>query len=145
MEKKQWSEEVDLITEANIYLSGVGFENTGCSVSHATYNGLTAAIPHYPMLHGEGVAFGLLVQLALEYNEAEKWNDEEWDEVVSFYKSVGLPLKFADIAVEDTSDEFLEKLARCIMVSSANSTREPFEVTPEKIYQALQTLKKKGI
>ncbi len=141
VEKKQWSEYVDLIAETNIYLSGLGFENNGCSLSHATYNGLTAAIPHYPKMHGEGVAFGLFIQLAVEYLEAGQWNDEEWNEVVDFYKSVGLPTKFEDVAVTDTSDEFLESLANFIFVSSGNSTREPFEVTPAKIFAALKHIR----
>ena len=145
VEKKQWSEYVDLIAETNIYLSGLGFENNGCSLSHATYNGLTAAIPHYPKMHGEGVAFGLFVQLAVEYLEAGQWNDEEWNEVVDFYKSVGLPTKFEDVAVTDTSDEFLESLANYIFVSSGNSTREPFEVTPEKIFAALKHIREMDI
>ena len=92
-------------------------------------------------MHGEGVAFGLFIQLAVEYLEAGEWNDEEWNEVVDFYKSVGLPTKFEDVAVTDTSDEFLESLANFIFVSSGNSTREPFEVTPAKIFAALKHIR----
>ena len=70
---------------------------------------------------------------------------EEWKEVIDFYKSVGLPTKFEEVAVTDTSDEFLESLAHFIFVSSGNSTREPFEVTPEKIYAALKHIREMDI
>ena len=140
VEKKQWSEAVDYVTEANIYLSGVGFENNGVSVSHATYNGLTDALAPYHVMHGEGVAFGLLVQLVLEYTEAGKWDDEEWKLVTDFFKSVGLPTTFAQIQVADPTDELLDKIAVAIN-KGANAHREPFEVDAAKIAAALRTIR----
>lgn len=140
VEKKQWSEEVDYVTEANIYLSGVGFENNGVSVSHATYNGLTGVLTPFPVMHGEGVAFGLLVQLILEYTEAGKWDDEEWNLVIGFYKAVGLPTSFSQIQISDPTDELLDKIAVSIC-AGANAHREPFEVTPEKVSEALKKIR----
>ena len=52
--------------EANIYLSGVGFESGGLAAAHAIHNGLTALPETHAMLHGEKVAFGVLAQLVLE-------------------------------------------------------------------------------
>jgi len=54
------------ITEANIYLSGIGFETGGLACTHATHNGLTALEETHKLLHGEKVAFGLVTQLVLE-------------------------------------------------------------------------------
>ncbi|MGN0714483.1 MAG: glycerol dehydrogenase, partial [Anaerovoracaceae bacterium] len=140
VEQKQWSEDVECIAEANIYLSGVGFENNGVSVAHATYNGLTGVLKPFPVMHGEGVAFGLLVQLILEYTEAGQWNDEEWNQVVDFYRSVGLPTSFSQIQIPDPSDGLLEKIAASIC-RGANAHREPFEVTTEKITAALKKIR----
>lgn len=140
VEKKQWSEDVDCIAEANIYLSGVGFENNGVSLAHATYNGLTAVMTPFPVMHGEGVAFGLLLQLTLEYTETGKWDEEEWNQVVNFYRSVGLPTSFSQIRIPDPSDALLEKIAVSIC-SGANAHREPFEVTPEKVTIALKKIR----
>ncbi len=137
VEKKEWSEAVDKVTEANIYLSGVGFENNGVSVSHATYNGLTAIFSPFPVMHGEGVAFGLLVQLIMEYTEAGQWDDEEWNTVIDFYKRVGLPVNFKSIAIEDPNDDILKRIAEAICTTSVNAHREPFKVTPEKIFNSL--------
>lgn len=144
VEKKQWSEEVEYVTEANIYLSGVGFENNGVSVSHATYNGLTGVLTPFPVLHGEGVAFGLLVQLILEYTEAGKWDDEEWNLVIEFFKSVGLPTKFNQIQISNPTDELIYRIAVSIC-NGANAHREPFEVNPEKVAAALRCIREMDI
>lgn len=144
VEAKRWSEDVDYVTEANIYLSGVGFENNGVSVSHATYNGLTGVLMPFPVMHGEGVAFGLLVQLIMEYTEAGKWDDEEWKLVIDFYKSVGLPTRYQQIAIEDPDDELLMKIAVSIN-EGANAHREPFEVTPKKLFDALKKIREMNI
>jgi len=37
-EKKEWSKELENIIEANIYLSGVGFESNGLACAHSIYN-----------------------------------------------------------------------------------------------------------
>ncbi len=144
VEAKRWSEEVDYVTEANIYLSGVGFENNGVSISHATYNGLTGVLMPFPVMHGEGVAFGLLVQLITEYTEAGAWDEEEWNLVVDFYKSVGLPTRFEQIAIENPDDELLMKIAESIC-GGANAHREPFEVTPAKIFAALKKIREMNL
>lgn len=140
VEKKRWSEDVECIAEANIYLSGVGFENNGVSLAHATYNGLTAVLTPFPVMHGEGVAFGLLLQLIMEYTEAGKWEEEEWNEVIAFYKSVGLPTSFNQIRIPDPSDELLGRIADAIC-KGANAHRETFEVTPRKVEAALKKIR----
>jgi glycerol dehydrogenase len=88
VEKGIWSEALEKAVEANIYLSGVGFENNGVAMCHGTNNGLNYAVPELRIMHGEGVAFGLLIQLALEYNENDRWDREEWKLVTDFYRSV---------------------------------------------------------
>jgi len=137
VEKKICSDAVECITEANIYLSGIGFENNGVSLSHATYNGLTAVYAHYPVMHGEGVAFGLLVELLVEYEETGIFDQGEWNDLIEFYRNVGLPLTFGQIAVTNTEDEQLRIIAESICSASPNAAREPFEVTPDKIFRAL--------
>ena len=57
---------LERIIEANTLLSGLGFESGGLAVAHSVHNGLTAAPETHDRLHGEKVAFGTLVQLALE-------------------------------------------------------------------------------
>ena len=52
------------IIEANILLSGIGFESAGLATSHSIHNGLTALAETHSFYHGEKVAFGVLAGLA---------------------------------------------------------------------------------
>lgn len=138
--KKEWSEAVDMITEANIFLSGLGFENNGCGIAHATYSGMTKIWDPFPVMHGEAVAFGVLVQLAAEYNNAGKVDEREWQEVKSFYEAVGLPMSLKDLGIE-ADDETLKRLAEATC-TVPNSQKMPFKVTPETLYRALVKVNK---
>ena len=57
--------------------------------------------------------------------------------MIEFYRNVGLPLTFGQIAVTNTEDEQLRIIAESICSASPNAAREPFEVTPDKIFRAL--------
>lgn len=128
------STEVENIIEANIYLSGVGFESNGLACAHSIYNAFTTMSPCHHMYHGELVAFGTIVQLVLE-NRVET----EIAEVLQFCINVGLPVSFAEISTRDlTRDELMNvAIAAC---SPANfMAGEPFGVTPEMTFEALTT------
>lgn len=137
VEKKEWSEALEKIVEANIYLSGIGFENNGCAIAHAIYNGMTAVIKPFPVYHGEGVAYGTLVQLAAEYQDSGQWDEREWNEVICFYKSVGLPLSLGNLGIKNINDELLMEIAEATCTVSMNAYNMPFEVTPKVILNAL--------
>ncbi len=141
VERSLWSEDFEAVVEANIYLSGVGFENNGCSIAHGAYNGLTIFNPDVHIMHGEGVAFGLLLQLAIEYEEYKVWDDDEWNTVIEFYNTVNLPTSFEDIKIVDTSTVAIKQLAKTIFEGSANVFRVNFEVTQEKIEKGLMKVR----
>src|SRR5699024_12418424 len=64
---------LEYIVEANTLLSGLGFESGGLSAAHAVHNGFTALDGDiHKLSHGEKVAFGTLVQLALEDRSLEE-------------------------------------------------------------------------
>ena len=75
-DNKEATPELENIVEANIYLSGVGWESGGLAAAHAVNDGLAYVPQAHGMYHGEKVAFGTLVQLVLE-----KAHKEEMDEV----------------------------------------------------------------
>lgn len=75
---------VERLIEANTLLSGLGFESAGLAVAHSVHNGLTMLGPTHEFLHGEKVAFGLLVQLAVEGRPSSEFRD-----VVDFCRGVG--------------------------------------------------------
>jgi glycerol dehydrogenase len=141
VEKKTWSLALEKVVEANIYLSGVGFENNGCAIAHALYNGMTAVLKPFPVFHGEGVAYGTLVQLASEYLDQGEWNEAEWKEVTDFYQSVGLPMKLSDLDGSDAhEDALLLRIGEATCGSGPNAHKMPFQVTAESIAKAIQAV-----
>lgn len=78
--------------EASILLSGLAFENGGLSIAHSLTRGLSADPVLARALHGEQVAWGLLVQRLLEGAAAA-----ELDDLFAFYGQVGLPRSLADL------------------------------------------------
>lgn len=99
VEKKCVTKALENVIEANIYLSGVGFESNGCAIAHGVYNGFTKLEKH-GYLHGECVAFGTLVQLIVE-----KVPSRELEETYDFFEKVGLPVCLADLGLDLTAEE----------------------------------------
>lgn len=59
------------IIESNILMSGLGFENVGCSVAHAIGNAITVLPEGERMMHGERVGFGVVCQMIADINNQE--------------------------------------------------------------------------
>lgn len=144
VESKTWSLALEKVVEANIYLSGVGFENNGCAIAHALYNGMTAVLRPFPVFHGEGVAYGTLVQLAAEYLSQGYWDEAEWKEVTDFYLSVGLPMKLGDLGGTDASDDaLLLRIGQATCASGPNAHKMPFKVTAQGIVDAIRAVEQR--
>lgn len=120
------------IIEANILLSGLGFESGGLAAAHAIHDGLTILEGTHKYFHGEKVAFGTIAQLVLE--NAPK---EELHEVLEFCVAVGLPVCLADIGVDSITGEELMQVAEkaCIPEESIHSM--PFPVNPKSVAAAI--------
>lgn len=123
---------LDRVVEANTLLSGLGFESGGLSVAHSVYNGLTAASASEGFLHGEKVAFGLLVQLVLEGRP-----QAEFDQVVQFCRNVGLPTTLADLDLGDIDSDTLREVAKRAVAPGETAHHEPFPVTADMIIDAI--------
>ena len=63
------------IIEANILLSGIGFESGGLASAHAIHNGLTILPETHAFYHGEKVAFGLLAGLHMNGSTMQEINE----------------------------------------------------------------------
>lgn len=86
------------------------------------------------MYHGEKVAFGTVTQLVLE--NAEK---EEIEKIYKFCIEIGLPVTLAQLGATDVTKEQLLEVAKAACVEGETIHNMPFEVTPEKVYNALLT------
>lgn len=127
------------IIEANILLSGLGFESGGLAGAHAIHDGLTILEGAHSYFHGEKVAFGTIAQLVLENAPTE-----ELYEVLDFCIRVGLPVCLEDIGVDNISEEELMEVAKkaCIPEESVHSM--PFPITVEQVAAAIKTADRIG-
>lgn len=99
------NEAVEQVVEANIFLSGVGFESGGLAAAHALNHGFTMVQEPPKSLHGENVAFGLLVQFVLENR-----GKEFLDDIIRFYKEIGLPCTLEQIGLKQATTNQLNKI-----------------------------------
>lgn len=112
------------IVEANILLSGVGFESGGLAGAHGVAQGLTACRDlHANCLHGELVAIGVMVQLIMEKRM------DEAKEAATFFKDVGLPLHLAQLGFDplqrgEELDTIVQHSLNVFFIRY-----EPFEIT----------------
>ncbi|MDQ7822258.1 MAG: glycerol dehydrogenase [Candidatus Eremiobacteraeota bacterium] len=120
------------IVEANILLSGIGFESSGLAAAHSIHNGLTALEETHSFYHGEKVAFGLLAGLQL--TDASR---RESAEVFSFCEEIGLPTTLADIGLQNTSRDKLMKAAEKACAPTEAIHHEAGTMTPEKVLNAM--------
>ncbi|MEA4854280.1 MAG: glycerol dehydrogenase [Christensenella sp.] len=127
------------IIEANILLSGIGFESGGLAAAHAIHDGLTILPGTHHSFHGEKVAFGTLAQLVLENAPME-----EIEEVLDFCLAIGLPVCLADIGVESISKEELTAVAEKACIPEESIYAMPFPITVDDVAAAIETADKLG-
>jgi len=124
---------LERVVEANVLLSGIGFESSGLAAAHAIHNGFTAVPQTHGYEHGEKVSFGTLVQLVLEGTP-----QAEVDEVLDFATSVGLPVTLAGIGCGSLTEEELMIVARRATREDDTMRNEPFPVSPEMLIDAIR-------
>lgn len=125
-------EHVGRIVEANILLSGLGFESGGLAGAHGVAQGLTA-VPelHDNCLHGELVAIGVMAQLIMEKRM------DEAVEAARFFRNVGLPLSLRQLGFDPHArgPELEDIIDTCLNVFFIHY--EPFEVTRDVLKGAM--------
>jgi glycerol dehydrogenase len=99
---------LEAVVEANVLLSGLGFESGGLSAAHAIGEAFHHIRNQFDkhLYHGELVAFGTCVQLVLEQK-----NSNYLKKIFNFCKSVGLPITLDDMTLGKARDEDLMKVA----------------------------------
>src|SRR4029077_7664473 len=124
---------LERLVEANTLLSGLGVESSGLAAAHAIHNGLTAVPPTHAFLHGEKVAFGVLVQLMLEGKPRLVV-----DPVLQFSTEGGLPIPVAEVGLGEMTGEMLNRIATRSTAKGETIHNEPFEVGPEIVSDAIR-------
>lgn len=125
------TEAVENVIEANTLLSGLGFQNTGCSVAHAIHAGLTELPETHKYMHGEKVAFGIVCGFTFENTPKEVY-----DPVMKFMVEMGLPVTLRELDVEPT-EENARKIANKVVFRNAIIYSEPYVVTDDTVTYAV--------
>lgn len=133
------TQQLENIIEANILLSGLGFESGGLAGAHAIHDGLTILEGTHKYFHGEKVAFGTIAQLVLE-----NVSTEELNQVLDFCLEVGLPVCLSDIGVESITEEELMEVAKKACIKEESIHAMPFAITVEAVSAAIITADKIG-
>ncbi len=138
-EDKKITPALEQIIQANIVNTGmvsilVDGDYNG-AVAHSLFYGLTL-LPHIEekYLHGDVVAFGILVQLIIDKNI------EEAIKVRSFLKDIGCPIKLKDIEVE-LDRAFLSSVLT-ETVTGPDMNKLPYKIHEDMVFDALIQLEK---
>lgn len=125
---------LERVVEANILLSGIGFESGGVAAAHAIHHGLCELPDVHHHLHGEKVAIGVLAGLILAGEQAE------FDRIRAFCASVRLPVRLRDIGIADASPAKLRIVAERATRAGEIIHNEPRPVTSDMVVAALRDL-----
>jgi glycerol dehydrogenase len=126
---------VEKVVEANVLLSGLGFESGGLATAHMIGN-LLSNVPECQeagMMHGEKVGFGIVSQLCLddEYDVDDKYA------IFDFQVQIGLPVTFADLNIKNVTREQLESLGEACAGDGSLCHNHPFKVTAADVVDAM--------
>jgi len=127
------TESLEKIIEANILLSGLGFEGCGVAAAHAFSQGFSQIRETHGSLHGEEVAVGLIGQLALENR-----TDDFILDLLEFYHTIGLPGSLEMLGLTQVRDHHLKTIAEFACRPGSRMHNMSFPVTTEMGVKALQ-------
>ncbi|MFP3156067.1 glycerol dehydrogenase [Lachnospiraceae bacterium ZAX-1] len=134
VEQKAYTHAFNTITEVNILMSGLGFENNGSSSDHCFFSSMQALTERRPhAYHGEGVAFSTCCQFVMQGTE-----NIALDRHFRFCLDVGLPITFEDLGLFEPTEEELSIMTKEAL-KKTSMRKQPFEVTYEKVYGAYKT------
>ena len=125
---------MEAIVEANTLLSGLSSENGGHAAAHSIHNGLTTLAATRQKLHGEKVAFGVIVQLVLEGRPSSAIK-----EVQDFCFSVGLPLCLEDLDIINPTPEEIGQVAAASVAEGETIHSTWFPVNAAMVEAAILT------
>lgn len=110
-ERHEVDDAFEAVVEANVLMSGLAWESGGLSYAHAVVRGLVKARGAATAPHGDHVAYGTLVQLAIEGRD-----DDFIRDVAAFSRSVGLPTSLTELGMADPLAAEIAEIARLTTV-----------------------------
>lgn len=106
--------------------------------AHAVHNGLTVLDETHDALHGDKVAYGILIQLVLE----DKW--DEIEKLIPYYQKIGLPASLQKIGVNEPTEEDIQRVAEKTVLPEESIHVLPGEITAERVREAMLVLEERA-
>jgi glycerol dehydrogenase len=136
------SEVWQAVVDATVLLAGVigGLGGAQCRTvaAHAVHNGLTHLPAAHDILHGEKVAYGILVQLRLEEMiQGNQLAATARQQLLKFYSDIGLPQSLHDLGLSHVTIADLEHAATIACVETSDIHHLPFAVNPVQLMTAM--------
>ncbi len=133
-----WREVVDATVLMAGVIGGIGGAQCRTVAAHAVHNGLTHLLESHDTLHGEKVAFGILVQLRLEEMiQGNRLATTSRQQLLKFYGEIGLPQTLTDLGLAEVSIANLQHAAEIACADSSDIHRLPFKVAPTQLMAAM--------
>jgi glycerol dehydrogenase len=134
----EWQEVVDAAVLMAGVIGGIGGAQCRTVAAHAVHNGLTHLLASHHALHGEKVAFGILVQLRLEEMvQGNQLAATSRQQLLRFYEQIGLPQTLADLGLAEISIAQLQSAAEVACAETSDIHRLPFPVVPSQLMAAM--------
>ncbi|MFM5943938.1 MAG: iron-containing alcohol dehydrogenase family protein [Dolichospermum sp.] len=132
-----WQEVVDATVLLAGVIGGLGGAQCRTVAAHAVHNGLTHISGHNS-IHGEKVAYGILVQLRLEEMiQGNQLAASARQQLLKFYAEIGLPQKLADLGLGNITLDELQTAAEISLEPNSDIHRLPFKVALEQLMAAM--------
>ena len=132
-----WREVVDATVCLAGAIGGIGGANCRTVAAHAIHNALTHLHQTHGTLHGEKVAYGILVQLRLEEFQGNQLAASSRHQLLKFYQEIGLPTTLADLGLSQVTLAELEQIAAIACQPNSDIHRLPFSVSPSQVLAAM--------
>lgn len=134
----QWQEVVDATVLLAGVIGGLGGANCRTVAAHAVHNGLTHLLAAHDILHGEKVAYGILVQLRLEeLVQGNQLASSSRQQLLKFYSEIGLPQSLEQLGLGSIALSDLRHAAEVSCLPQSDIHRLPFAVSPEQLMAAM--------
>lgn len=132
-----WREVVDASVCLAGAIGGIGGASCRTVAAHAIHNALTHLHQTHATLHGEKVAYGILVQLRLEEFQGNQLAASSRHQLLKFYQEIGLPISLADLGLSQVTLAELEQVAAIACQPNSDIHRLPFSVSPSQVLAAM--------
>jgi glycerol dehydrogenase-like iron-containing ADH family enzyme len=133
-----WREVVDATVLLAGVIGGLGGAQCRTVAAHAVHNGLTHLLAAHDALHGEKVAYGILVQLRLEEMIASnQLAASARQQLLKFYAEIALPQTLDALDLGNITLAELRQAAEIACSAGSDIHRLPFRVEPEQLMAAM--------